>query len=206
MRPHPPEAIFDQLEAPSFIPATELAAWAKATFINAGAPLHNPDHVHLADAEIGFLWTSIMATRHMNAIVGQAEMPRFQGSKWSKARQEQQVEAWFGSMPDFFITLDARYAAQCDDVTFCALVEHELYHCGQEIDQYGAPKFSRSTGLPAFTIRGHDVEEFVGVVRRYGVGAAAGQTLALVEAAQRKPEIGKAKVTGACGSCRALIV
>lgn len=204
-RPHPPEAVFDQAAAPAFIPSPDLREWAKATFITVGAPLHNPDHAHLADAEIGFLWTSIMATRHMNAIVGQAEMPRFQGSKWSKARQEQQMEAWFGGLPDFVITIDARYATQCDDITFCALIEHELYHCGQEIDRYGAPKFGRSTGLPCYAIRGHDVEEFVGVVRRYGVGAAAGQTLALVEAAQRGPEIGKAIATAACGSCRALI-
>lgn len=206
IRPHPPEATFDQATAPAFIPAPDLAAWAKATFILAGAPLLNDDHAHLAEAEIGFLWTSVTATRHMNAIAGQAEMPRFQGSKWSKARQEQQMESWFGLLPDFVITLDARYAAQCDDVTFCALIEHELYHCGQEIDKYGAPKFSRSTGLPCFAIKGHDVEEFVGVIRRYGVGAGAGQTLAFVEAAQRGPEIGKAKVTGACGTCRAMVV
>lgn len=205
-RPLPPQAIFDPITAPAFIPGPELSEWAKATFIRPGAPLMNRDHDHLADAEIGFLWTSVMATRHMNAIAGQAEIPRFQGSKWSKARQEQQMEAWFGLIPDFVITIDARYAAQCDDVTFCALIEHELYHCGQEIDQYGAPKFSRSTGLPVYAIKGHDVEEFVGVVRRYGVGAAAGQTLALVEAAQRGPEIGKAKATAVCGSCRALIV
>lgn len=203
-RPMPPAALFD-IDGSDFVPAPDLAEWAKATFIVEGAPLQNADHAHLVDAEIGFLWTGVMATRHMHAIVGQAEMPRFQGNKWSKSRQEQQMAEWFGDLPDFVITIDARYAAQCDDVTFCSLIEHELYHCGQEIDQYGAPKFSRSTGLPVYAIRGHDVEEFVGVVRRYGVGAAAGQTLALVEAAQRAPEIGKAKVSGVCGSCRALI-
>lgn len=206
MRPRPPETMFDQVEAPAFVPAPELAEWAKATFITDGAPLLNPDHGHLADAEIGFLWTSVTATRHMMAIAGQAEIPRFQGSKWSKTRQEQQMAEWFGDVPDFVITIDARYADQCDDITFCALIEHELYHCAQELDKFGAPKFSRTTGLPVFAIRGHDVEEFVGVVRRYGVGAAAGQTLALVEAAQRGPEIGKAQATAACGTCRALIV
>jgi hypothetical protein len=94
---------------------------------------------------------------------------------------------------------------QCDDASFCALVEHELYHCGQQRNEFGGPKFN-SMGLPIFGINGHDVEEFVGIVRRYGVGAAAGQTLALVEAAQRGPEISKATITAACGSCRALIV
>lgn len=204
-RPMPPMELFEPA-GPAFVPSSDLSVWAKDTFIASGAPLQNPDHSHLEGAEIGFLWTSVMATRHMNAIAGQAEIPRFQGSKWSKARQEQQIEAWFGMMPDFLITIDARYAAQCDDVTFCALVEHELYHCGQELDQFGAPKFNRTTGLPCYAIKGHDVEEFVGVIRRYGVGAGAGQTLAFVEAAQRGPEIGRAKVTGACGTCRAMVV
>lgn len=206
LRPNPPERIFDQFHGPAFIPSPELSEWAHRTFIAEGATLANPDHEHLRDARIGFLWTGVMATRHMNAIVGQAEMPRFQGNKWSKARQEQQMIEWFGDLPDFVITIDARYAAQCDDVTFCALVEHELYHCGQELDAFGAPKFSRSTGLPCYGIKGHDVEEFVGVIRRYGVGAGAGQTLAFVEAAQRGPEIGRAKISGACGTCRALVV
>lgn len=204
-RPMPDPAMFS-IEGKDFVPAPELKHWAFETFIRNGAELENPDHEHLKDADIAFLWTTVSASRHMNQIVGQAEQPKFMGSKWSKRRQEQQIEEWFGELPDFLITIDASYAAQCDDVSFCALVEHELYHCGQARDDFGGPKFSTSTGLPVYAIKGHDVEEFVGVVRRYGVGAGAGQTLALIEAAQRGPQIGKAKVTGACGSCRALIV
>lgn len=203
-RPLPPAEMV-AFDGKAFAPAPELAEWAKATFISTGAPLHNPDHEHLADAHIGFLWTTVGLTRHMHAIAGQAEIPRAQGNKWVRGRAIQQLEEWFGEEPDFLITLDANYARQCDDVTFCALVEHELYHCGQERNDFGLPKFTQ-TGEPVFGIRGHDVEEFVGIVRRYGVGAAAGQTLALVEAARGKPEIAKAKITAACGSCRALIV
>lgn len=203
-RPKPPPEMFDT-DGKEFMPAPDVFDWAYRLFISAHGELSNPDHQHLADAKIGFVWTTVHAVRHMNQIAGQAEMVRFQGSKWSKRRQEQQLEEWFGALPDFMITLDAGYASQCDDVSFCALVEHELYHCGQERDIYGAPKFN-SMGLPVFGLRGHDVEEFVGIVRRYGVGAAAGSTLALVEAAQRTPEIAKAKVSAACGSCRALIV
>nr|WP_271894430.1 putative metallopeptidase [Phyllobacterium sp. IY22] len=47
-------------------------------------------------------------------------------------------------------------------------MEHELYHAGQDRDSFGAPKFRKSTGLPVFILRGHDIEEFIGVVRRYG--------------------------------------
>jgi len=50
-----------------------------------------------------------------------------------------------------------------------------------ERDAFGAPKFKKSTGLPSFTLRGHDVEEFVGVVRRYGAAAAGVQ--AMIDAA-----------------------
>lgn len=204
-RPEPPAKMFDA-SSEEFQPSSELQRWAFDTFIQPGGKLCNPDHEHLRDAIIGFVWTTVSASRHMNQIVGQAEQPKFQGSKWSKRRQEQQIEQWFGELPDFVITIDASYAAQCDDMSFCALIEHELYHCGQALDDFGGPKFNKATGLPVFAIKGHDVEEFVGVIRRYGVGAGAGQTLAFIEAAQRGPEIGTAKVTGACGSCRALIV
>jgi hypothetical protein len=202
-RPMPPHELFKP-NAREFLPAPRLASWAQETFIVSGSELENEDHEHLRDAHIAFVWTTVPAQRHMNQIVGQAERPKFQGAKWSKRRQEQQLEEWFGSLPDFLITIDASYAASCDDVSFCSLVEHELYHCAQERDDYGAPKFN-SMGLPVFGIRGHDVEEFVGIVRRYGVGAAAGQTLALVEAAKRGPQIAAAKVSAACGSCAALI-
>ncbi len=203
-RPVPPSVLFD-LTGPAFLPAPDLTRWAKATFIVPGSPLQNEDHIHLQDAAIGFLWTTIAQSRQMNAVAGQAEIPRAQGNKWARGRHDQQLMEWFGEDLDFLITLDANYARQADDASFCALVEHELYHCGQERNVFGGPKF-RQDGSPAFGIRGHDVEEFVGIVRRYGVGAAAGQTLALVEAAKQKPEIARARITAACGTCRALIV
>ncbi|MQU78407.1 hypothetical protein FB009_109180 [Sinorhizobium medicae] len=115
-----------------------------------------------------------------------------------------QIKQWFGFVPDFIITLDAEYCRHCGDAEFMALVEHELYHAAQDTDAFGAPKFSRSTGRPVFTIRGHDVEEFVGVVRRYGADAAG--VRALVDAANGPPEIAKAQISHACGTCRLRIV
>ncbi|MGH9884850.1 MAG: putative metallopeptidase [bacterium] len=81
------------------------------------------------------------------------------------------------------------------------MVEHELYHCAQEQDVYGAPRFSRATGEPIFGIRGHDSEEFVGVVRRYGVGSVSEGTRRLVEAARNAPEIPGLSIAKACGTC-----
>lgn len=197
-RPFPPEAVLDDLD-PRFEPAPDLAEWVTATFIDNGASLHNPDHAHLAFASIGALWTNVENAKGGRQIVGQCELgtPRAMG-KWPKARAERQILDWFGAIPDFILTFDAGYAAQADDTTFCALVEHELYHAAQDVDVFGAPKFRRD-GSPAFVIRGHDVEEFVGVVRRYGADASGVREM--IDAANARPEIARASIAHACGTC-----
>lgn len=203
-RPRPPASLLGEdgeTTATPFLPAPELLAWFRAAFLDEGAPLENEDHAHLRDADIGVLWCALPNARQGNQVVGQAEPLQLQGGKWAKARQFMQIEQWFGLIPDFLLTFHADYADSVDDATFCSLVEHELYHCAQAKDVYGAPRFSKTTGKPIFEMRGHDVEEFVGVVRRYGVGAAAGQTAALVEAANAGPLFGAADLRGCCGTC-----
>lgn len=186
----------------NFLPAPDLEAWARATFIEDGAPLENEDHIHLREATLGFLWTALSNRRQGRAIVGQAEVgqPRGTMGKWPMGRAEQQLTQWFEDIPDFLVTIHAPYAESCGDAEFCALIEHELYHCGQERNEFGEPKFT-GEGKPKYGMRGHDVEEFVGIVRRYGVGAAAGETFALVEAAQRAPEVAAASISKVCGTC-----
>lgn len=198
-RPQPPEPL--QNDGNLFAPAPELNLWLRAAFIDRDSELFNPDHSHLRFANVGVLWTNVGNTRGGGLIVGTAEMPSAQGGKWAKARFEQQMRGWFGSMPHFLITIYAPYAVEADDATFCSLIEHELYHCGQARDAFGAPKFNRRTGLPVFSMRPHDVEEFVGCARRYGVDACAGQTRQLVEAAQQPPTIAAASIARHCGTC-----
>lgn len=201
-RPQPPASFFE-IGSPSFVPSSDLEGWARDTFIDPDATLVNEEHFHLNQARIGFVWTTMPNARAGHRIVGQCEiMPPMAMGKWQKARAEQQIEEWFGFVPHFLITLDASYASQCGDAEFCSLVEHELLHAGQEMGPFG-PKF-RKDGSPAFAIRGHDVEEFVSIVRRYGVGAAAGATRALVEAAKHRPEVGATQISQACGTCRML--
>lgn len=199
MRPIPPVELFDITGAPSFVPSPDLHDWLRATFIDEGARLENEEHVHLRFATLGALWSSVPNSRQGRSVVGQAEVgtPRAMG-KWAKARAEQQITEWFGEIPDFILTFSADYMAQASDAEFMALVEHELYHCGQERDAFGVPKF-RQSGLPAFTIRGHDVEEFVGVVRRYGADASGVRDL--VEAASHEPLIARVSIAQACGTC-----
>lgn len=202
-RPMPPAEVLDRF-GKSFTPAPELEEWARAALIDEDGELHNEDHAHLQHARLGFVWATVPNGRNGIRIVGQCEiMPPMGMGRWQKERAAQQVEEWFGFLPDFLITLDAHYAAQVDNLEFCSTVDHELYHAGQERDAFGAPKFTKA-GRPKFAIRGHDVEEFVGIVRRYGAGAGAGATAQLVEAARHKPLIGSAQVSSACGTCKLL--
>jgi hypothetical protein len=203
-RPRPPERLLGQdgaLTAYPVEPAHDLEAWMRATFINEDAPLLNEEHLHLRDARLGVLWCALPNERQGNAVVGMCEEATFIGNRWAKARWAQQIGGWFGEIPDFLLTFDAGYADECSDAAFCALVEHELLHAGQKKDAWGAPRFSKMTGRPVFGIRGHDVEEFVGIVERYGAGNGAGRTRALVEAAGRAPIICEADIAGACGTC-----
>ncbi|PVX61252.1 putative metallopeptidase [Paraburkholderia unamae] len=199
-RPLPPETLFGEsrLFRP-IAPADGISEWVQESFLSVGAPLFNEEHKHLFFADIAYLWAAVENSKHMRRVVGQCEEVAIRAGGWQKARQEQQFYEWFGRVPKFLITLDARYALECSDLEWCALVEHELYHVGQR-HEFGEPAFTKD-GLPKLGIRGHDVEEFVGIVRRYGVGAAAGDTAKLVAAASRPAELGHVSIAHACGTC-----
>ncbi|PHX52348.1 hypothetical protein AO354_39100, partial [Pseudomonas syringae pv. syringae] len=149
------------------IPAPEVRDWLQAEILADDGSIHNPDHTHLLDADIRVMWASTSFEKQGRRVLGQAEQVTFRAGGWQKARMEQQMRDWFGDIPDFIITLAADYCATCSDADFCALVEHELYHLAQATDQYGQSVFTKE-GAPKLKLRGHDVEEFVGVVRRYG--------------------------------------
>lgn len=201
-RPMPPDGMgTDAYEGKAFVAGPEVVMWLYQTFLDDGSPLYNEDHAHLRDAQIGVLWTTVRNEKQMRRVAATAEQPMFRASAWGRARQEMQMCEWFGDIPDFVITIDARIAAEMSDAQWCALIEHELYHCAQALDLFGAPRFNQRTGLPVFALKGHDVEEFVGVVRRYGAGNAAGKTRELVEAANAAPEFGDFQISNCCGTC-----
>jgi hypothetical protein len=200
-RPKPPSFLFDAENwLKRFAPAEGVVQWVHSVLLDEHSPLFNRDHFHLKDADIEFLWAAQENSRQMRRVVGQCEEVTFRCGAWQKGRQEQQMHEWFGRVPAYLITLDATYASECSDVEFCSLVEHELYHIAQKTDEFGEPAFTKD-GAPKLGIRGHDVEEFVGIVRRYGVGAEAGDTAKLVAAAQKAPEIAGFNIAQACGTC-----
>lgn len=195
-RPTPPADLLDHVFL-TLQPAPEVWDWINAEILADTGSLHNPDHAHLLDASVQVLWASQSFAKQGRTVLGQAEQVMFRAGGWQKARQEQQMREWFGEEPQFLITLAADYCAQCSDAEFFALVEHELYHIAQAKDQYGAPKFTQD-GMPKLEMRGHDIEEFVGVVRRYGASHDVQQ---LIEAASRLPEVAKINISRACGTC-----
>ena len=143
-------------------------------------------------------WTNQVSEHRGRRLAGECRMPGKNGSKWSQLMALGQLEHWFGFIPDFVIVIDADLAQQADDDAFCALIEHELYHAAQDEDIFGSPRFTKQ-GDPGFTMRGHDVEQFVGVVERYG--AAAAGVSELVAAAKRGPILQDGAVSLACGTC-----
>lgn len=180
-----------------FSPAPDLLEWVERTILREGGPIFNRDHQHLLDADLAFLWAPGSFEKAGRTVLGQAEQVMFRAGGWQKARQEQQMVEWFGRVPAFLITLAADYCATSSDADFCALVEHELYHIGQATDAYGAPAFDR-LGRPKLRIVGHDVEEFVGVVARYGPSADVRR---LVAAAATAPAVPRLDIARACGCC-----
>ncbi len=189
-----------------FMTAMNLASWMYSEFIQEGGRLENEEHKHLRDARIVVLLTNVPNKKKGRVIIGQAEKPSTNGDAWSVGRRMQQIRDWFGTFPDFIITLYTPYVYQAETLEFCGLVEHELYHCAQALDDFGSPRFSKDTGDPIFVIKGHDVEEFIGVVERYG--AYSPELRRMVDAATQPGDnkLKSATIAASCGTCSSAIL
>lgn len=196
-RPAPPEMAPD-----AFAPDQDgLGEWVREMFIDDDGPLYNERHRHLADAAIGWLWTTAENRNRDKHVAGECRLIGPAQAKWSRAMADFQLRGWFGFVPDFLVTISAPYAQLADDWAFCALIEHELCHAAQDIDGFGMPRFNRD-GLPIFRLIGHDVEQFNDVVARYGAHAA--DVAEMVRLANNGPTIGEARMRLACGTCRSV--
>ncbi|MCO8166845.1 hypothetical protein NJC40_03510 [Pseudomonas sp. 21LCFQ02] len=196
VRPVPPASLLESVFL-TLTPAPEVWEWISTEILADTGSIHNEDHAHLIGANIGVLWASESFAKRGRVVLGQAEQVMHRAGGWHKARMEQQMRDWFGDEPEFIITLAADYCAQCSDAEFCSLVEHELYHVAHKPDKYGAPAFTKE-GVPKLEMRSHDVEEFIGVVRRYG---ASQDVQALIDAASKPPAVARINISRACGTC-----
>jgi hypothetical protein len=201
IRPHPSE----ELRVPGFQiePSAELSDWLMNTFVHEDGELCNEDHAHLRTANIACLWTNVEFEDGLMPVAGMAEIVKVNGKPWPRAERTDHLCLLHGNVPQARIWLYAPYAATLDDASFCALVEHELYHLAQKKDKEQQPMFD-DEGRPVLTNRAHDVGEFIEVVRRYGVGAVHPNVKKLVEAAKvGVPLLSPANVHAACGTCAA---
>ncbi|PLU66264.1 hypothetical protein BMJ20_27740, partial [Sinorhizobium medicae] len=142
MRPQSPISLFENISSLAFISAEDMPEWIKAAFLDPSSPLHNEEHAHLAHAEIGFLWTVVKNSRKGRRIIGQCEEGKPQGAMGKWARARAEMQV-------------KQWFGFVPDF----IITLDAEYC-------------RACGAPVFTIRGHNVEEFVGVVRRYGADAA----------------------------------
>ena len=190
-----------------FEPANnDLWPWICETFLNPNSKLYNNEHEHLLCFRpplISFLWAYTKCESKGRRVLGQTEQVMINVGGWKRDRQELQLIEWFGDVPKYIITLDARKCQVMSDTDFCALVEHELYHIGHKINRDTLTPEYDSMGQPKLYLRGHDVEEFHGVVRRYG---ASPEVQKLVDHANDRPEIGRASIAQACGTCLLRVV
>ncbi|QGA44730.1 transposase [Acinetobacter nosocomialis] len=210
-RPYPPEQdnpyaddedLIDSGGLLHFEPANnDLWPWIEETFLCEWGKLHNPDHEHLLSfqpPEISFLWAYAKCEAKDKRVYGQTEKVMINVGGWRKQRQELQLINWFGDVPKYIITLDARICQVMSDTDFCALVEHELYHIGHKKNKDSGEFEYTSVGEPRLYLRGHDVEEFHGVVQRYG---ASEEVQKMVNLANEGPTISRANIAHACGTC-----
>lgn len=200
-RPYPPVNFTGENWLPytRLIPASEIGEWVNQNILSEDGRIHNSDHAHLLDADVAFMWASGSFAKSGRIVLGQCEQVMMRAGGWQKSRMEQQMHEWFGRIPKFIITLAADYCEQCNDLEFCALIEHELFHIAQKVDEYGAPKFTKE-GFPVLTLRDHDVNEFIGVVERYGAGAPDSNINKMIKAAQAGPTVSAVNIARSCGT------
>lgn len=190
----------------AYVPDLALEAWVRDVFItgDASPALVNRDHAHLAHARVAFLWTQSPNRVRRKAIAGRAHIGEPQGSDaWAKGMKADHLTRLFGEVPDFYITLSSGFVharlAEGDEAAVLALIDHELYHCAPDTRD-GVPLFTRD-GRPKWCIAPHDVEQFVGVTRRWGPQGAGER--AMYDAGERGPTLGQPKVAGLCANCLA---
>ena len=155
------------------VPSPEWERWARDTFIEGDGPLVDPALAHLAAASIGFLLTNSAIKSKGKDAAGLGGVCEPSGEPQAKAQRAQQLTEWFGEVPDFLILLCVE-DGHFDSVRgTCALVNHELRHCGQEEDEHGAPRYDKR-GQPVWCTVPHYAELNEGDLARWGAEATPG--------------------------------
>ncbi|GAN83833.1 putative metallopeptidase [Gluconacetobacter entanii] len=113
-------------------------------------------------------------------VLGELALPRFQGGLARLGSWLLQRATWFQG-PDYILMIDQDWWDGARPEAQEALVFHELMHAEHAVDRDGELKFD-DEGRPVWSLKGHDLEEFREVVRRYGDWS--GEIGAFVDAAR----------------------
>lgn len=155
----------DDDEVPFFVPSDEGDVSPRAIMerLIKREGMFTP--LRLGEARIMIVMRTAPKVRNGRDELGSMSLPRFQGGLaalgvWLLAEH-------FGSYPDYVLTLDNTWWEGSTPEQKEALVFHELMHCEHATDREGELKF-QDDGRPVWAIKGHDIEEFREVVRRYG--------------------------------------
>lgn len=154
----------------TFKAAPEIYQWLHAGILNIKHDNFNEDHLHIIDYafdEIAFMWAACGYETKGRRVIGQCEQVAFMAGGWKRERQEDWFKTVLGCIPKYLLTFDAQYCGECTDNQLAALIEHEIYHISHKTDAYGLPAFGKD-GRAKLAVVAHDVEEFHGVVKRYG--------------------------------------
>jgi len=133
------------------------------------------EHEHLRDAQIGYIFRDDEITRRGKVVEAEAILVEriLQSEKrygrivrWAILR----VLPQFGETPpDFIVLIDRNIWEGLQLEERVALIDHELSHCWYATEDDGVTQKFHMDGSPWWAIRGHDVEEFCGVVERNGL-------------------------------------
>lgn len=104
-------------------------------------------HDHLAEAKIALAWMHEVKPDRDGHLV------------WGRTRKVGPAERIFHDH-DFVITLNAAVWVELSPTARRALMDHELSHCGSR---------TNDDDEVVYYVRKHDLEEFVAIVRRYGL-------------------------------------
>lgn len=130
-------------------------------------------HAHLRDAEISYVFRDDELRRQGKVIAAdcilvarilQSDKRWSRLVKWALLRITSRI-----SLPDFLVLIDRNIWEGMSIAEKVALMDHELSHAWFQTEEDGETQKFKKDGSPLWAIKGHDIEEFRGVVGRNGL-------------------------------------
>jgi hypothetical protein len=135
-----------------------------------------PEHAHLVDAAIGYVFRDDALTRHGKVIAAEAI---FVDRILQSDKRYSRIVKWAllrilraESLPDFIILIDRNLWEGHSAEDKLALIDHELSHCWYATEDDGETQKFHRDGSPWWAIRAHDFEGFCGEIERNGPWSA----------------------------------